>query len=109
LVLAASDKTARFQPLLSGTGAATSKNAGSAALVVFVTIATALQRLCHEASKFILLVWTYGRDRVSAQHLSIVKYKPDLVVSNSDILSSKKLRSLSTRPGNVAGFVIYFA
>ena len=75
--------------MLSGTGAATSKNAGSAALVVFVTIATGLQRLCYEASNIILLVWIYGPDRVSAQHLSIVKHKPDLVVSNGDILYGK--------------------
>jgi multisubunit Na+/H+ antiporter MnhB subunit len=82
-------KTARFQPLLSGRGAATSKNAGSAGLVVFITVATALQRLCFEASSIILLVWIYGLDRVSAQHLRIAKHKPALLVSNGDILYGK--------------------
>jgi hypothetical protein len=75
--------------LLSDTEAAATKNSGSAALVVFVTVGTILARLSFEASSIILLVWTYGRDRVHGEHLRIVKYKPDMLVSNGDVLYGK--------------------
>ena len=75
--------------MLSDTEAAANKNSRSAAVVIFVTVGTILARLSFEASSIILLVRTYGRDRVFGQHLKIVKYKPEMLVSNGDILYGK--------------------
>jgi hypothetical protein len=75
--------------LLFDTETASRKSGGSAALVVFVTVGTIMARVSFEVSSIILLVSTYGRDQVFAQHLRIVKYKPDMLVSNGDVLYGK--------------------
>lgn len=61
----------------------------SAGVILFVTSGTFLARLSSYFSMKILLVWTYGAHRVATEHLMIVRHKPDMAVSNGDILYGK--------------------
>lgn len=61
----------------------------SFAVVVFVTSATVLIRICISVADKILLSSIYGWRRLLAEHLTIVRDKPNMVVSNGDILYGK--------------------
>jgi hypothetical protein len=78
----------------------------SLSVVVFVTVGTILARLCFYAAGIILLIWTYGRDRVLREHLSIMKYKPQIIVSNGDVLLGQ--RNLATSIGALMWLVSTF-
>lgn len=57
--------------------------------VIWIAVTVALLRLCIWISAEILLLRTYGRARVFSEHLHLVKIKPDLIVSNGDVLWGK--------------------
>ena len=65
------------------------RKSGSLAIIIFVAAAVALLRGALQAADRILLLWIYGRHRVLTEHLTIVKTKPDIVVSNGDVLHGK--------------------
>jgi hypothetical protein len=61
-------------------------HSNSAALIVWGSISLTDLRLSLEASNWLLLWYVYGWQRVARDHLSIVRHKPQLVVSNGDLL-----------------------
>lgn len=58
----------------------------SAAIIVWASVALTVLRLSLEASNRLILWQVYGWRTVSANHLSLVRVKPELVVSNGDVL-----------------------
>lgn len=58
----------------------------SAALILWVSVAFTMLRLSLEAADWLVLRQVYGRRTVAHEHLSIVSIKPELVVSNGDVL-----------------------
>lgn len=58
-------------------------------LVIFIAIAMSMLRIGVWVASQIVLFQVYGRERVSREHLQIVKIKPRLVVSNGDVLWSR--------------------
>jgi len=65
------------------------RKSGSLAIIIFVTAAIALLRVSLQAADRILLLSIYGRHRILAEHLIIIKTKPEIVVSNGDVLHGK--------------------
>jgi hypothetical protein len=59
------------------------------AIIIVVTAAVAFLRIALRAADRILLLFIYGRHRVLTEHLTIIKSKPDIVVSNGDVLYGK--------------------
>lgn len=49
----------------------------------------AFLRIALRAADRILLLLVYGRHRILTEHLTIVKTKPDIIVSNGDVLYGK--------------------
>lgn len=62
---------------------------GPLAIIIVVTAAVAFLRIAVRAADRILLLLVYGRHRVLTEHLAIIKAKPDIVVSNGDVLYGK--------------------
>lgn len=58
----------------------------SAAIIVWASVALTVLRLSLEASNRLILWQVYGRRAVVANHLWLVRAKPELVVSNGDVL-----------------------
>jgi hypothetical protein len=58
-------------------------------LVIFMVIAMSMFRIASWAAGRIILLLAYGRTRVSREHLELVKIKPQLLVSNGDVLWNK--------------------
>jgi hypothetical protein len=58
----------------------------SAMLVIWMALVTAALRIALEVSNVIILYHMYGRATVQRLHLRIVGVKPQLVVSNGDVL-----------------------
>lgn len=58
-------------------------------LIIFILICLTALRIAIWTSNTILLWLAYGRERVAREHLHIVKIKPQLVVSNGDVLWHK--------------------
>jgi len=58
-------------------------------LVIFIAIAMSMLRIGEWVASQVVLFQVYGRERVSREHLQIVKIKPRLVVSNGDVLWSR--------------------
>jgi hypothetical protein len=58
-------------------------------LVIFIVIAMSMLRIGVWVASEVVLFQVYGRERVSHDHLQIVKIKPRLVVSNGDVLWSR--------------------
>lgn len=58
-------------------------------LVTFMAVGTAALRLAIAAANQTVLWQVYGRERVAREHLSMVKIKPRLVVSNGDVLEGR--------------------
>lgn len=58
----------------------------SAALIVWGSVVLTILRLSMEAANWLVLWQIYGKRTVAQDHLSIVKIKPVLVVSNGDVL-----------------------
>src|SRR5437016_9585456 len=73
--------TAPSQPRVSGF-------AWLVMLVIFAASATGGIKIGLVAADAIILRIIYGADRVAREHLTIVKSKPELVVSNGDVLHS---------------------
>ena len=65
------------------------ENRASISFIVFVTAGASLARLSLYVATKIILVWSYGWHRVLSEHLAIVKEKPEMVVSNGDVLYGK--------------------
>jgi hypothetical protein len=59
---------------------------GTAALIVWSSICLTVLRLSLEASNRLILWHLYGYRTVANYNLSIVRVKPELVVSNGDVL-----------------------
>ena len=57
-------------------------------LMIFAASATGGIKIGLIAADAIILRIVYGADRVAREHLTIVKTKPELVVSNGDVLHS---------------------
>lgn len=55
-------------------------------LVVFMAVATSALRIAIESANWITLWYLYGRATVAHDHLRITRIKPQLVVSNGDVL-----------------------
>lgn len=55
-------------------------------LVIWMTLVTAALRIALESANVITLWYLYGRGTVQRLHLRIVRVKPQLVVSNGDVL-----------------------
>jgi len=68
---------------------ANEKKTASSAVVIFVTSATVLIRISIFLSDKILLLWIYGWHRLVTEHLAIIKEKPNIIVSNGDVLYGK--------------------
>jgi multisubunit Na+/H+ antiporter MnhG subunit len=62
------------------------RNAQSVWLILCMAIGTAMLRLSIMLANTLVLWHVYGRTRVVREHLQITKSKPELVVSNGDIL-----------------------
>ena len=58
----------------------------SALLIVWASVTFTVLRLSLEASNWLILWQVYGRKTVAAGHLSLLRTKPELVVSNGDVL-----------------------
>lgn len=61
-------------------------DSGSAATIVWSSVTLTALRLSLEAANRLILLHLYGYNTVTHDHLSIVRVKPELVVSNGDIL-----------------------
>ncbi len=59
---------------------------GSIMLVIWMATATSALRIALWAANVITLWYLYGRTTVEHEHLRITKIKPQLVVSNGDVL-----------------------
>jgi hypothetical protein len=55
-------------------------------LVIFMVSALSMLRIAIWSASRIVLLQVYGRERVVREHLQLVKFKPQLVVSNGDAL-----------------------
>lgn len=62
------------------------EQARSAFLVTWMATLTAALRIAMWAANEITLLYLYGRATVARDHLRIVRIKPELVVSNGDVL-----------------------
>jgi hypothetical protein len=62
------------------------RSAQSVWLIVCMSVATGILRLSIMLADTLVLWRVYGRTRVATEHLRITRTKPDLVVSNGDIL-----------------------
>lgn len=62
------------------------RNAQSIWLIVFVAITGVAARLSVVLANTLILWRVYGRDRVAREHLQIMRDKPDLVISNGEVL-----------------------
>jgi hypothetical protein len=58
-------------------------------LVVWLVVTLSMLRIASWVSGQIILFLTYGRERVFREHLQIVRVKPQLVVSNGDLLLNR--------------------
>lgn len=58
----------------------------SAAVIVWGSVCLTMLRLSLEASNWLILWYVYGWSRVAHEHLLIVRAKPELAVSNGDVL-----------------------
>lgn len=58
----------------------------SAALILWASVCLTMLRLSLEAATWLVLWQVYGRQTVARLHLSMVRIKPELVVSNGDVL-----------------------
>lgn len=58
----------------------------SAAVIVWASVVLSVMRISLETSNRLILWQAYGWQKVQHEHLSIVRVKPQLVVSNGDIL-----------------------
>jgi hypothetical protein len=56
------------------------------AVTIFASVATAGLKIGFLTADALVLHWLYPRTRIATQHLTIVSYKPELRVSNGDIL-----------------------
>ena len=65
------------------------KTTNGRVLIIFILICLTALRIAIWTSSTILLCLAYGRARVAREHLHIVKFKPQLVVSNGDVLWHK--------------------
>ncbi len=61
-------------------------DSGSAAMIVWSSVTFSAMRLSSEVAKRLTLWYLYGVSTVAHDHLSIVRVKPKLVVSNGDVL-----------------------
>jgi hypothetical protein len=61
-------------------------NAQSIGLVIWKAVCTATLRLSMVVANTLALWRVYGRARVLREHLQITRIKPQLVVSNGDVL-----------------------
>ena len=59
---------------------------GSIMLVIWMATATSALRIALWAANVMTLWYLYGRTTVEREHLRITKIKPQLVVSNGDVL-----------------------
>lgn len=59
---------------------------GSAAIIVWSSVTLSALRLSLEAANRLILWHLYGYNTVTHDHLSIVRIKPNLLVSNEDVL-----------------------
>ena len=55
-------------------------------LILWASVCLTMLRLCLEAAAWLVLWQVYGRQTVAGLHLSMVRIKPELVVSNGDVL-----------------------
>jgi uncharacterized membrane protein YhaH (DUF805 family) len=55
-------------------------------LVIFMVSALSMLRIALWGASQIVLFQVYGRERVARDHLRLVRFKPQLVVSNGDVL-----------------------
>jgi hypothetical protein len=62
------------------------KSVRSLWLVIFMAVCTASLRVSNWAASEITLLYLYGRATVAHDHLRITRMKPQLVVSNGDVL-----------------------
>ena len=62
------------------------RDAQSAWLIIVMAVATAMLRVSMLLANTIVLWHVYGRARVLREHLEITKIKPELVVSNGEVL-----------------------
>lgn len=58
----------------------------SAALILWASVVITMLRLSREAAAWLVLWQVYGWRTVAIEHLSLVRIKPELVVSNGDVL-----------------------
>lgn len=58
----------------------------SAALILWASVAITMLRVSLEAAAWLVLWQVYGWRTVARKHLSLVRIKPHLVVSNGDVL-----------------------
>jgi hypothetical protein len=62
------------------------ERAVSVCLVIWMAVATSTLRIAIWAAGEIVLWQAYGRERVVREHLSVTRMRPQLVVSNGDVL-----------------------
>ena len=62
------------------------QNSATAALVVWSSVCLSVLRLSLETANRLILWHLYGYETVVRHHLTIVRVKPELVVSNGDVL-----------------------
>jgi hypothetical protein len=55
-------------------------------LVIFMAVCTSTIRIAQWAASEITLIYIYGRATVARDHLHITRMKPQIVVSNGDVL-----------------------
>jgi Na+-transporting NADH:ubiquinone oxidoreductase subunit NqrB len=67
-------------------GASIRQSVRSVWLVIFIAVCTATIRISNWAASEITLIYLYGRATVAHDHLRITRMKPQLVVSNGDVL-----------------------
>lgn len=63
-----------------------SRNAQSLWLIICMAVGTAMLRLSTVLANTLVLWRVYGRTRALREHLQITRIKPELVVSNGDVL-----------------------
>jgi hypothetical protein len=67
-------------------GASTRQSVRSVWLVIFIAVCTSTIRIAQWAASEITLIYLYGRATVARDHLHITRMKPQIVVSNGDVL-----------------------
>jgi hypothetical protein len=68
------------------------KDLGSIRLISVMAVVTAMLRLSIAAANTVMLWLRYGYEVVRRDHLTIAKVKPEIVVSNGDVLYGTSLR-----------------